>query len=177
MHNTDVLICGLYEHISESKEALDIISDAAKEQTEPCPERLVIAISNVLSWERTEMEAGEVLCEEDYARRQSHPNHTELLELEKHICRANSARLRVHAVNGGLCYGYDQGLFSQGFEDAWNGVPVRVPLIESEGHNRLPCVHYDDLSHTVCKLLDPPDSVRSLLGLIIGTPQYCTSGL
>ena len=162
MHNTDILICGLYEHITESKEAVDIVSDATKEEnsTTEHPERVVIAISNVLSWAQTDVQEGEVLCEEDYTRRKPHPNHTELMELEKHICRASSEKLRVHAVNAGLCYGHDQGLFSQAFEDAWNGDPVRVPLIQSEGANMVPCVHYDDLSNAICNLLDVPDSVR-----------------
>eukprot|EP00656_Telonema_subtile_P049070 TRINITY_DN6027_c0_g1_i2.p1 TRINITY_DN6027_c0_g1~~TRINITY_DN6027_c0_g1_i2.p1 ORF type:complete len:674 (+),score=187.24 TRINITY_DN6027_c0_g1_i2:135-2156(+) len=169
VQQTDVVICTLSGHVAECKEIADILGEAARAsegEDQEQRQRVLISVSSVLSWEQTEVDQGEVLCEEEYTRRKPHPNHTELLQLEKHMCRLNSPALRTHVLNAGLTYGWDQGLFKVAFEEAWEGKPVRIPAIDSEGSNQIPCIHSEDLTQAVLALLDPPEAVLGVVHIL-----------
>jgi len=160
VYTTDVLVCSLYEHVAESREATDILVDAVKEDDEA--NRVLIAVSNVLSWGTTVVDEGEVLCEEDWNRRKAHVNHAELLELEKRICRVGTSQLRTHVINAGICYGHEEPAFVTAFEDAWCGRAVRIPAVAAGAANKLPCIHVEDLVQTVIEMLAPPEQLQTI---------------
>lgn len=146
----DVIILECHNHVIESRQALETLLD-----TDFVTKKSVIGVTNVLSWSRTEMVEGEVLCEEDYVRRLGHPNYTELQDLEKRISRAHDDYLRTHVLSAGVLYGLGEDHFYDAFKASWEGKPVPMPLLPSNGENILPTIHIDDLVMGVTRLLDP----------------------
>jgi len=148
--NADIVVADTVGHVIESRQALESVLDAEYLGT-----KTLIAITNILSWARTEVRPDEVLCEEDYVRRLGHPNHSELQDFEKRVARGHDDYLRTHVLCAGALYGCGEDIFGEAFKAAWEGRPVSLPLLPNEGHNIIPTIHCDDLVSMVTRLLLP----------------------
>jgi adenylate kinase len=78
-----------------------------------------IAISSIMTWSKTKIEAEEAepLTEDEYRRRKPHPNFKDHLALEKEITKAGKkTNLKTYIIAAGMIYHAGESLFHHMFK-------------------------------------------------------------
>ncbi|KNC46437.1 Ak7-A-prov protein [Thecamonas trahens ATCC 50062] len=152
----DVIVYDLVSNVNEAKWLVETLADEAESWERP---KMFVALSSVLTWGKTgrsdEGDGDEMaFIEEDYKRRKAHPNHKELLYVEKLTTKWSKKKANFNAViiNRGLVYGGGEGVFHYLFKMAWHGSPRQLPVI-GRGRNALPAIHVLDLAQVVAQVV------------------------
>lgn len=122
--------------------------------------KIVIGLSNVLTWANTKPDPQEAaFAEEDYRKRKPHPNYRHLILLEKMVTRlqTKNEKIKSFVICSGLPYGEGEDGMHFLFKMAWLG--QSLPFIDS-GENIIPTIHIMDLASVVYQVIIKAQTVE-----------------
>ena len=166
----DVIVYDLVADVDEAKWVVESLAEEADSWARP---KVFVGLSSVLTWGKTgrgdEGDGGEEMAfiEDDYKRRKPHPNHKDLVYVEKLLTKWSRKKENLHGfiINRGLLYGNGEGIFHFLFKMAWHGTPRQLPVI-GRGRNVLPTIHVEDFASIVAQVLATrPDDIKYILAV------------
>ncbi|XP_061742393.1 adenylate kinase 7-like [Nerophis ophidion] len=122
--------------------------------------KMFILISTVMTWTCSQPITSDDLelpfTDDDFRRRQAHPNFQEHLELEKKVVKLGKSDRRMFAtyvVASGLQYGMGEQVFHFFFKMSWLGQEKTIPVF-GDGTNIVPTIHINDLASVIQKIIE-----------------------
>ncbi len=129
-------------------------------------EKVVIGVSTILTWAKTENEDPEQsLTEEDYRKRRPHPNYKKHLALEKMLLKKGNAMVKGYVVASGIMFGEGEYYLHSFFKDAWHGQPL--PIV-GDGSNLVPTIHARDVAGIVSHVISSRPEETYLVAVTSG---------
>ncbi|XP_054651997.1 adenylate kinase 7 isoform X2 [Dunckerocampus dactyliophorus] len=156
----DVIIYNITQHPDQVDEACWAVSALHNKISSFTGPKMFILVSTVMTWACSEaVISGELelpFTDDDFRRRQAHPNFKQHIELEKLVAklgRTERSSFSTYIVVSGLQYGMGEQVLHLFFRMSWLGQEKEIPVF-GEGNNIVPTIHIRDLASVIHKVIE-----------------------
>nr|XP_057933180.1 adenylate kinase 7 isoform X2 [Doryrhamphus excisus] len=156
------------EHVDEASWAVSALHSKISSFTRP---KMFILISTVMTWACSRAaNSGEMelpFTDDDFRRRQAHPNFKRHYELEKLVAKlgkTDRSSFSTYVVASGLQYGMGEQILHLFFKTSWMGQDKEIPVF-GEGNNIVPTIHIRDLASVVQKVIELQPKLHYVLAV------------